>query len=76
MVFVVSCNSLTDILSAPIAFLGIEFTQGRHRNAKVILLLQNAFPKGKHNTSISVNAQYMAFSKITCNEKSLQYTLH
>ena len=26
------------------------FTQGRHRNASVILLLQNAFPKGKHNT--------------------------
>ena len=37
------------------------FTQGRHRNASVILLLQNAFPKGKHNTSISRNAQYMFF---------------
>ena len=36
------------------------FTQGRHRNASVILLLQNAFPKGKYNTSISRNAQYMA----------------
>jgi hypothetical protein len=23
------------------------FTQGRHRNASVILLLQNMFPKGK-----------------------------
>ena len=30
-----------------------------HRNAGVILLLQNAFPKGKYNTSISRNAQYM-----------------
>ena len=29
------------------------FTQGRHRNASVILLLQNMFPKGKHNTDIS-----------------------
>ena len=29
------------------------FTQGRHRNPSVILLLQNAFPKGKYNTSIS-----------------------
>ena len=35
------------------------FTQGRHRNASVILLLQNMFPKGKFNTDISRNAQYM-----------------
>ena len=36
------------------------FTQGRHRNASVILLLQNAFPKGKYNTDISPrNAQYI-----------------
>ena len=35
------------------------FTQGRHRNASVILLLQNAFPKGKQNTSISRNTQYI-----------------
>ena len=26
------------------------FTQGRHRNANVILLLQKAFPKGKYST--------------------------
>ena len=26
------------------------FTQGRHRNVSVILILQNAFPKGKFNT--------------------------
>ena len=32
------------------------FTQGRHRNASVILLLQNMFPKGKYNTDISRNA--------------------
>ena len=35
------------------------FTQGRHRNTSIILLLQNAFPKGKYNTSICRNAQYM-----------------
>ena len=34
------------------------FTQGRHRNASVILLLQNMFPKGKYNTDISRNATY------------------
>ena len=33
------------------------FTQGRHRNASVILLLQNMFPKEKYNTDISRNAQ-------------------
>ena len=36
------------------------FTQGRHRNASVILLLQIAFPKGKYNTSISPKAQFNA----------------
>ena len=36
------------------------FTQGRHRNASVILLLQNMFPTGKYNTDISRNAQYLA----------------
>ena len=36
------------------------FTQGRDRNANVILLLQNMFPKGKYNTGISRNAQYLA----------------
>ena len=35
------------------------FTQGRHRNVSVILILQNAFPKGKYNTEISRNAMYM-----------------
>ena len=34
------------------------FTQGRHRNASTILLLQNMFPKGKFNTDISRNALY------------------
>ena len=30
------------------------FTQGRHRNASVILLLQNMFPKGKYNTDMAL----------------------
>ena len=30
------------------------FTQGRHRNASTILLLQNMFPKGTFNTDISL----------------------
>ena len=34
------------------------FTQARHRNASVIILLQNMFPKGKFNTH-GGNAQYM-----------------
>ena len=32
------------------------FAQGRHRNARVTLLLQNMFSKGKYNTDISRNA--------------------
>ena len=47
------------------------FTQGRHRNASVILLLQNAFPKGKHNTSISRNAQYMVFLKCPADRRRI-----
>ena len=29
------------------------FTQGRHRNASLILLLQNIFPKGKFNAEVN-----------------------
>ena len=47
------------------------FTQGRHRNASVILLLQNAFPKGKHNTSISRNAQYMALFRCPTDRRQI-----
>ena len=47
------------------------FTQGIHRNASVILLLQNAFPKGKHNTSISRNAQYMVFFRCPANRRHI-----
>ena len=47
------------------------FTQGRHRNASVILLLQNAYPKGKHNTSISRNAQYMALFRCPADRRQI-----
>ena len=47
------------------------FTQGRHRNASIILLLQNAFPKGKYNTSISRNAQYMALFRCPADRRQI-----
>ena len=47
------------------------FTQGRHRNASVILLLQNMFPKGKFNTGTSRNAQYMALFRSPSDRKQI-----
>ena len=47
------------------------FTQGRHRNASVILLLQNMFPQGKFNTDISRNAQYMALFRSPSDRKQI-----
>ena len=47
------------------------FTQGRHRNASVILLLQNVFPKGKHNTSISRYPQYMVFFRCPADRRQI-----
>ena len=47
------------------------FTQGRHRNTSVILLLQNAFPKGKYNTSISRNAQYMVLFRCPADRRQI-----
>ena len=47
------------------------FTQGRLRNASVILLLQNMFPKGKFNTDISRNAQYMALFRSPSDRKQI-----
>ena len=46
------------------------FTQGRHRNTSVILLLQSAFPKGKQ-TSISRNAQYMVFIRCPADRRQI-----
>ena len=47
------------------------FTQGRHRNASVILLLQNVFPKGKYNADISRNAQYLALFRSPSDQKQI-----
>ena len=47
------------------------FTQGRYRNASVILLLQNMFPYGKFNTDISRNAQYMALFRSPSDRKQI-----
>ena len=47
------------------------FIQGRHRNASVILLIQNAFPKGKHNTSISCNAQYITLFRCPADRRPI-----
>ena len=47
------------------------FTLGRHRNASTILLLQNMFPKGKYNTDISRNAQYIALFRSPSDRKQI-----
>ena len=48
------------------------FTQERHRNASFILLLQKAFPKGKYNTSMSCNAQYMALFRCPADRRQIE----
>ena len=47
------------------------FTQGRHCNASVILLLQNMFPKGKYNTDISRNATYKVLFRSPGDRKQI-----
>ena len=47
------------------------FTQGRHRNASIILLCQNMFPKGTFNTDISRNALYMALFRSPSDRKQI-----
>ena len=47
------------------------FTQGRHRNASVLLLLQNMFPKGKYNTDISRNATYKVLFRSPGDRKQI-----
>ena len=48
------------------------FTQGRHRNVSVILILQNAFPKGKFNTEISRNAMYMVLFRSPADQEQIK----
>ena len=67
---IVVLDNLMDIaVDSPI--ISKLFTRGRHRNASVILLLQNAFPKGKYNTSISRNAQYMALFRCQADRRQI-----
>ena len=47
------------------------FTQCRDRNASVILMQQNMFPKGKYNTDISRNAQYLALFRSSSDRKQI-----
>ena len=47
------------------------FTQGRHRNTSVLLLLQNMFPKGKYNTDISRNATYKVLFRSPGDRKQI-----
>ena len=54
---IIALNDLMDMaVDSPIIFK--LFTQRRYSYTSVILFLQNAFPKGKYNISISRNAQY------------------
>ena len=67
---IVALDDLMDIaVDSPV--ISKLFTQGRHRNASVILLLQNAFPKGKYNTSISLKAQYMALFRCPADRRQI-----
>ena len=50
---------MSQATESPVLFLLL--TQGRHRNASVILLLQNMFPQGKFHTDISRNAHKIKY---------------
>ena len=43
----------------------------RHRNASVTLLQQNMFLKGKYNTDISQNSQYLALFRSPSDRKQI-----
>ena len=60
---------MTQATDSPLV--SLLFSQGRHRNASVVLLLQNMFPKGKFNTDMSRNAQYMALFRSPCDRKQI-----
>ena len=70
------CNNVIifdDLMAEAIESLIVSrlFTQGRHRNASVILLLHNMFQKGKFNTDISRNAQYVALFRSPSDRKQI-----
>ena len=62
-----------DLMSSAIesSLLSSLFTQGRHRNVSVILLLQNMFMKGTFNTYISRSAQYMVLFRSPSDRKQI-----
>ena len=63
---------MSQATESPVLFLLL--TQGRHRNASVILLLQNMFPQGKFHTDISRNAhkiKYMVLFRSPSNRKQI-----
>ena len=62
-------NLMNQAVNSPI--LSRLFTQGRHRNASVIMLMQNMFPKGKYNTDISRNAQYLVLFRSPSDRKQI-----
>ena len=62
-------DSMAGATDSPVVFR--LFTQGRHRNASVTLLLQNMFPKGKYNTDISRNAQCLALFRSPSDRKQI-----
>ena len=47
------------------------FTRGRHRNASFILLPPNMFPKGKFNTDIARNTQYIVMFRSPSDRKQV-----
>ena len=53
------------------AILSMLFTRGRHRNASFFLLLQNKFPKGRYNTDIACNTQYIFMFRFPSDRKQL-----
>ena len=60
---------MTEAVDSPVV--SMLFTQGRHRNASVILLLQNMFPKGKYNTDIGRNATYKVLFRSPGDRKQI-----
>ena len=63
---------MSQATESPVLFLLL--TQGRHRNASVILLLPNMFPQGKFHTDISRNAhkiKYMVLFRSPSDRKQI-----
>ena len=67
---IIALNDLMDMaVDSPI--ISKLFTQGRHSKTSFILLLQNAFQKGKYNISLSRNAQYMVLYRFPVDRRQI-----